>query len=101
MKILWILRQNLSCNVFYLFHYQDDVTTIWRHNHFKSAFCWFVHAILTELRDWRHFSLLVELVYLFIRVINFLVCLFTFFLRLKIYEAIAAIFWQFASYVFF
>ena len=29
----------------------------WRHNHFKSAFCSFVHAILTEVRVWRHFSL--------------------------------------------
>ena len=39
------------------------VTTIWRHNHFKSAFCSFVHAILTELHVWRHFSLLVKLVF--------------------------------------
>ena len=30
----------------------------------------------------------------------FLVCLFYFFLRLPIYESIAAIFWQSASYVF-
>ena len=30
---------------------------------------------------------------------NFLVCLFSVFFRLQIYEAIAAIFWQSASYV--
>ena len=30
----------------------------------------------------------------------FLVCLFTFFFGLPIYESIAAIFWQSASYVF-
>ena len=35
-------------------------TTIWRHIQFKSAFSWFVHAIPTELRVWRHFLLLVE-----------------------------------------
>ena len=34
------------------------VTIIWRHNHFNSAFCSFVDAISTELRAWRHFSLL-------------------------------------------
>ena len=31
------------------------VTTIWRHNPFKSPFCSFVHAISTEVRVWRHF----------------------------------------------
>ena len=36
------------------------VSTIWRHNHFKSAFCSFAHAISTEVRVLRHFSLLVE-----------------------------------------
>ena len=35
----------------------------------------------------------------FIEKTNFLVCLFYCFFRLQIYEAIAAIFWQFASYV--
>ena len=34
------------------------------------------------------------------RISFFLGCLFTVFLRLQIYKAIAAIFWQFASYVF-
>ena len=47
--------------------------TIWRHNHFKSAFCSVVHAISTEVRAWSRFSLLVEQVFSFIRVIKFLV----------------------------
>ena len=34
------------------------VTTIWRHNHFKSAFCSFVHPISTEVRVWRQFFVL-------------------------------------------
>ena len=38
-----------------------------------ATFCSFVHAISTELHVLRHFSLLVERVFLFIRVINFLV----------------------------
>ena len=37
--------------------------TIWRLNHFKSAFCSCVYAISTELRAWRHFLLLVEWVF--------------------------------------
>ena len=28
------------------------VTTIWRHNHFKSGFCSFIHEISTEMRTW-------------------------------------------------
>ena len=38
-----------------------------------ATFCSFVHAISTELHVWRHFSLLVERVFLFMRVIKFLV----------------------------
>ena len=45
---------------FFYFFVAIFVTTIWRHNHFKSAFCSLVHAISTELRAWRHFSLWVE-----------------------------------------
>ena len=70
MKILWTVRQDLSCYVF-LFRHHHFVTTIWRHNHFKPAFCSFVHAFSTELRVWRHFSLLMERVFLFIWVIVF------------------------------
>ena len=40
-----------------------------------ATFCSFVHAISTELHVWRHFSLLVERVFLFMRVIKFLVTL--------------------------
>ena len=40
-----------------------------------ATFCSFVHAISTELHVWRHFSLLVERVFLFMRVIKFLVIL--------------------------
>ena len=36
------------------------ITTIWRHNHCKSDFCSFVHAISTELCAWPYFLLLVE-----------------------------------------
>ena len=36
------------------------VTTMWHHNHFKSAFCSLVHAISTELRAWRIFSFFEE-----------------------------------------
>ena len=50
---------------FFYFVVAIFVTTIWRHNHFKSAFCSFVQAISTELHVWRHFLLLVELVFLF------------------------------------
>ena len=39
------------------------------------TFCSFVRAISTELHVWRHFSLLVERVFLFMRVIIFLVTL--------------------------
>ena len=47
------------------------VTTIWRHNHFPSDFCLFVYAISTELRVWRHFSLLVERVFCSFAWLNF------------------------------
>ena len=40
-----------------------------------ATFCSFVHAISTELHVWRHFSLLMERVFLFMRVIKFLVTL--------------------------
>ena len=60
---------------FFLFRRRDFVTTIWRHNHSKFAFCSSVHAISTEVRVWRHFLILVELVFLLIRVIKFLVTL--------------------------
>ena len=40
-----------------------------------ATFCSFVHAISTKLHVWRHFSLLVERVFLFMRVIKFLVTL--------------------------
>ena len=40
-----------------------------------ATFCSFVHAISTELHVWRHFSILVERVFLFMRVIKFLVTL--------------------------
>ena len=33
---------------------------MWCHNHLKSVFSSFIHAISTEVRAWRHFSLLVE-----------------------------------------
>ena len=46
MKIHWILRQDLSCYVF-CFVVKIFVTTKWRHNQFKSAFCSIVHAIST------------------------------------------------------
>ena len=48
-----------TCPAMFLYFVAIFVTTIWRHNHFKSAFCSFVHAIPSELRAWRHFSLLV------------------------------------------
>ena len=62
MKIFWILRQDLSCYVFY-FVVKMFVTTTWRHNHFWSAFWSIVHVISTELRAWRHLSLLLERVF--------------------------------------
>ena len=40
-----------------------------------ATFCSFVHAISTELHVWCHFLLLVEQVFLFMRVIKFLVTL--------------------------
>ena len=55
-SILWIVFQDLSCYVFF-FVVKIFVTTIWHHNHFKSAFCSFVHAIATEVRAWRHILL--------------------------------------------
>ena len=59
---LWDIFQHLFCNVFY-FVIKMFVTTIWLHHHFKSAFSSFLHAISTEVRAWRHFSLLVERVF--------------------------------------
>ena len=61
--------------MFFYFVVAIFVTTIWRQNHFKSAFCSFVYAISTEVRAWRHFSLLVERIFLLIRVIKFLITL--------------------------
>ena len=61
--------------MFFYFVVAIFVTTIWRHNHFKSAFCSLVHAISTEVHVWRQFSLLVQRVFPFIRVIKFLVSL--------------------------
>ena len=49
--------------MFFYFVVMIFVTTIWRHNHFKSACCSFIHAISTEVRAWRHFLLLVERVF--------------------------------------
>ena len=60
-----------TCPAVFYFVVAISVTTIWRHNHFKSAFCSFVHAISIEVRAWRHFSLLVERVFLFICAIKF------------------------------
>ena len=60
-----------TCSMFY-FVVKIFVSTVWRHKHFKSLFCSFIHAISTLLRAWCHFSLLVELVFLFICVIKFL-----------------------------
>ena len=37
MKILLIVQQDLSCYVFYVV-VKIFVTTMWRHNHFKSVF---------------------------------------------------------------
>ena len=62
-----------SCPAMFFYFVKIFVTTKWRQNNFKSAFCSIVHAISTEVRAWRHFSLLVERVFLFIRVIKFLV----------------------------
>ena len=61
--------------MFFYFVVMIFVTTIWRHNRFNSAFCSFFHAISTELHVWRHFSLLVEQIFLFQRLIKFLVTL--------------------------
>ena len=46
-------------------------TTIWRQNHFKSAFCSVFHAISTELRAWLHLSLLLERVFCWFVWLNF------------------------------
>ena len=64
------LGQDLSCWIFLVV--KIFVTIIWRHNHFNSAFCSFVDAISTELRVWRHFSLLWSKFFVH-RVRNFLV----------------------------
>ena len=56
MKILWIVRQDLSCYVFFI----SSSWFLLRPNDVTSTFCSFVHAISTELHAWRHFSLLVE-----------------------------------------
>ena len=56
----------------FYFVVKNVVTTVWRHNHFKSAFCSFFHAIATEVRAWRLFSVLVEVV-VFFSVIKLLV----------------------------
>ena len=53
------------------FYFAIFVTTIWRHNHFKSAFCSLIHAISTEVRVWRHFLLLVERVFCSFAWLNF------------------------------
>ena len=58
--LVFLLRQNFCSN-----------SGRHNHNHFKSAFCSFVHVISTEVRAWRHFSLLVERVFLFIPAILF------------------------------
>ena len=73
--ILFIKKIIQAANDFFHFVVAIFVTTIWRHSHFKSAFCSFVHAISTEVRMWRHFSLLLKRVFLFIRLIKFLVTL--------------------------
>ena len=70
MKIFWIVRQDLSCYVF-LFRRLDFC---YDHMTSQSAFCSFVHAVSTELRAWRHFSLLSGAsFFVFICVIKFLV----------------------------
>ena len=43
--------------VFFISSSRLFFTTVWRHNHFKSAFCSFVHEISTEVRAWRFFAL--------------------------------------------
>ena len=71
LKILWIVRQDLSCYVFY-FVVKFFVTIMWRHSHFRSAFSscnfkWisYVTSVFT----------LFGASFLFIRVIKFLVSL--------------------------
>ena len=57
----------------YVYFIKIFVTTIWRHNHFKSPFCSFVHAIswVKKLHAWRHFSLLVERVFCLVAWLSF------------------------------
>ena len=66
-KFSWLIAKRswgyFGLLLLFLLRRQFFITTIWRHCHFKSAFCSFIHAISTELRAWRHFSLILELVF--------------------------------------
>ena len=66
-KILWIVRQDLSC--FCLLYRRQDFC----YNHMKSQplFCSFVHAILTGMRGWPHFSLSGERIFCSFAWLNF------------------------------
>ena len=46
--------------LFFYFIVKIFVATFGRRNHFKSAFCSLVHAVSTEVRAWRHFTLEVQ-----------------------------------------
>ena len=62
-----------TCPAVFFYFVTIFVTIIWRHNHFKSAFCSFVHAISTEVRVTSFVALSGASFFLFIRVIKFLV----------------------------
>ena len=51
------------CWFFWYFIVTFLVTNIWRHNHFKYAFCSLFHAISSVVRAWRYFSLLLQRVF--------------------------------------
>ena len=53
----------MAFSCFFYFVVAIFVTSIWRHSHFKSAFCSFVHAISAEVLEWLNFSLLLERVF--------------------------------------
>ena len=52
-----------ACAAMFFFVVKMIVATIWRHNHFRSAFCSFVHATSIKVRAWRHFLLLLGWVF--------------------------------------